>query len=312
MAFRRALCSALAPPGRHWVWSSALPLAASADDTVAFTIRDPRITESSGLARDPGRGRLLDRQRLRGHAGSRTGSVPDGKVTGHAGVPGAPVDVEAVAMHEGRLYVADIGDNAAGPGHGHRLLLRRRLGPTTRPSAYRSWDFRYPDGAHDAETLLVNDDGPALSSSPRAPRAAVYAAPRRRSGPASTSSTRVGDAPSAVTDGTFLPGGNRIALLTYGTIEILDAETYQKLGTAAVPAQRQPESITVSLNGKSLLVGSEGRWSRVYSDPDPDQGSRRPQPTPASRAALPPQSREPSDVLTDAEPSVRPEPGRRA
>ena len=52
MAVRQALRSA-ALLVLALALASALPLAASARATVAFTITDPRITESSGLATDP-------------------------------------------------------------------------------------------------------------------------------------------------------------------------------------------------------------------------------------------------------------------
>ena len=102
----------------------------------------------------------------------------------------------------------------------------------------------------------------------------MYAAPQSPKRTAVNELVRVGDAPTAVTDGTFLPKGDRIALLTaLGTIEILDADDYQKVGTATAPAQRQPESITVSLTEKSLLVGSEGEESVVYAVPIPEGSS---------------------------------------
>ena len=53
-----------------------------------------------------------------------------------------------------------------------------------------------------------------------------------------------------------------------GTIEILDAKSYERVGSVSVPAQEQAESLAVSLTGKSLLVGSEGEDSPVYAVPD--------------------------------------------
>ena len=175
-------------------------------------------------------------------------------------------------MHKGRLYVADIGDNGADR---ERITVYYfdDAQANDQTAAYRSWEFRYPDGAHDAETLLVNDDG-RLYIVTKGAFGAVYAAPKSPKRTAVNELVRVGDAPTAVTDGTFLPGGNRIALLTaFGTIEILDADSYEKVGTTTAPAQRQPESITVSLTGKSLLVGSEGEESAVYAVPIPEGSS---------------------------------------
>ena len=47
------------------VFLAIVPTVAGAEDTVAFTIKDARITESSGLAARPSWQSLLDGQRLR-------------------------------------------------------------------------------------------------------------------------------------------------------------------------------------------------------------------------------------------------------
>ena len=270
MAFRRALCRALALLGAMGL-VLGIPLAASADDIIAFTIRDSRITESSGLARDAGADGYWTVNDS-GDTGIAYGVSKSGEITGTLTYRADPIDVEAVAMHKGRLYVADIGDNGA---ERERIAVYyfNDAQANDQRVAYRSWEFRYPDGAHDAETLLVNNDGRLYIVTKGAP-GAVYMAPKSPKRTAVNELVRVGDAPTAVTDGTFLPSGNRIALLTaLGTIEILDAESYQKVGAATVPAQKQPESITVSLTGKSFLVGSEGEESVVYAVPIPETSS---------------------------------------
>ena len=270
MAFRRAFRSALALLGALGL-VIGLPLAASADDTIAFTISDSRITESSGLAPDPGASGYWTVNDS-GDSGVAYGVSPEGAITGELQFRASPVDVEAVAMHEGRLYVADIGDNSADR---ERITVYyfNDAQADDQTAAYRAWEFRYPDGAHDAETLLVNNEG-RLFIVTKGASGAVYAGPQSPKRTAVNELVRVGDAPSAVTDGTFLPSGDRIALLTaFGTIEILNAETYETIGSVSVPAQEQPESLAVSLTGKSLLVGSEGEDSPVYAIPMPDGNS---------------------------------------
>ena len=270
MAIRRALRSALALLGALGL-VIGLPLAASADDTVAFTINDPRITESSGLARDPGANRYWTVNDS-GDDGIAYGVSRRGQIIGTLEYRADPIDVEAVSMHEGRLYVADIGDNGA---ERERITVYYfdDAKANDQTVGYRSWDFRYPDGARDAETLLVNEEGRLFIVTKGAP-GGVYAAPRSPTPTAVNELERVADAPAAVTDGTFLPGGDRIALLTYfGRIEVLKADNYEKVAEVTVPAQEQPESLTVSLSGKSLLVGSEGKDSPVYAIPVPHAGA---------------------------------------
>jgi hypothetical protein len=279
MAVRRALRSALVLLAALGL-VLGLPVAAAGDDTVAFRITDSRITESSGLARDPGAGAYWTVNDS-GDEGVAYGVSQRGEITGTLEYRADPIDVEAVAMHDGRLYVADIGDNGA-----ERDVITVYYFDNARASdqtvAYRSWEFRYPDGAHDAETLLVNDEGRLFIVTKGAP-GAVYAAPESPKRTSVNVLEQVGDAPAAVTDGTFLPGGDRIALLTFfGKIEVLDANSYEKVAELTVPPQDQPESLTVSLTGKSLLVGSEGEDSAVYAIPvPPGGGTASPSPTPS-------------------------------
>ena len=92
--------------------------------------------------------------------------------------------------------------------------------------------------------------------------------------------TKVGEAPALVTDGTFLPGGERIALLSYTAITVVDSKSYERVARVAAPNQRQPESMTVSLDDDTtLLVGSEGAKSKVYELTAP--GTETPTPTPS-------------------------------
>ena len=296
MAVRRALRSALVLLGALGM-VVGLPVAAAGDDIVAFRITDPRITESSGLARDPGADAYWTVNDS-GDEGIAYAVSQRGEITGTLEYRADPIDVEAVAMHDGRLYIADIGDNGA-----EREVITVYYFDDARPAdetvAYRSWEFRYPDGAQDAETLLVNDEGRLFIVTKAAPGSGpgvVYAAPESPKRTGVNELERVADAPPAVTDGTYLPGGDRIALLTFfGQIEVLDATSYEKVAEATTPPQDQPESLTISLTGKSLLVGSEGKDSAVYAIPVPSSGST------ASPTATPSEGGDQPDTEEDVE-----------
>jgi hypothetical protein len=300
MAVRRALRSAAALVLALGV-ACALPLTASGYATVAFTINDSRITESSGLAADPGARRYWTVNDS-GASGIAYLLNTSGKVTGTLEYSAQPVDVEAVALHNSRLYVADIGDNTE-ERDSVTVYYFDHARAGNRTVGYRSWDFTYPDGPHDAETLLIDGSGRLFIVTKDA-EGAVYAVPRQPDRGGTNQLTKVGSAPAAVTDGTFLPGGKRIALLTYGAIEVIDAETYKRIGKIDIPVLAQPESITVSLDKSSLLVGSEGRRSRVYSIPIPPKESPSAKPTPGrSSRSTPSAEPEPSEQPTDVEPS---------
>lgn len=253
------------------------PAVAAAEDTVAFTIRDSRITESSGLARDVAGG-LYWTVNDSGSDGTVYGLEPDGSLRGTLNYRATPVDVEAVAVRDEQLYVADIGDNDA-----DRELVTVYLFTNPRANGltvtYNAYDFRYPDGAHDAETLLVDGAG-RLYVVTKGGQGGIYAAPPAPSRSSTNVLRRVGDAPALVTDGVFLPDDQGIALLTYGSIEVLDPTTYATVASAPIPAQQQAESLAVNLEGDQLLVGSEGRRSKVFAVPVP--GGATPTPTPTA------------------------------
>ena len=253
-----------------------IPGVAAAEDTVAFTIKDARITESSGLAVDSA-GNIYWTVNDSGDRGVAYGLGLDGKVQGTLNFRAQPVDVEAVAVHDNRLYVGDIGDNT-----GSRSFVRvfyfnnpRANGLTV---SYHAYDFRYPDGPHNAETLLVNESG-RLFIVTKGRDGAIYAGPKKPDRQGINKLKKVGSAPSDVTDGTFLTGGDKIALLTYTTVTVLDASTYEVLASSPIPHQQQAESLTLSLDEQSLLVGSEGKKSKVYTVPIPSQAT--PTPTPS-------------------------------
>jgi hypothetical protein len=263
------------------VFLALVPTVAAAEDTIAFTVDDARITESSGLAVDPA-GKLYWTVNDSGDRGVAYGIGLDGTVQGTLNFRAQPEDVEAVAVHEDQLYIADIGDN-----NGERDFVRLYFFTNPRANGltvtYYAYDFRYPDGQHNAETLLVDESG-RLFIVTKGQKAGIYEAPAKPEREGVNELEKVGSAPSNVTDGTFLPGGDRIALLTYNSVEVIDATSYEVMDSASIPDQPQAESLTLSLDQKSLLVGSEGKKSKVYAIPVPTEAT----PTPTSEASTDP------------------------
>jgi hypothetical protein len=258
-----------------------VPTVAASEDTVAFTINDARITESSGLATDPG-GNLYWTVNDSGDRGVAYGIGLDGTVQGTLNFRAQPQDVEAVALSGDRLYVADIGDNSSQRSfvRVYYFLNPRANGLTV---TYHAYDLRYPDGPHNAETLLVDESGQLIIVT-KGRKAAIYEAPANPKRQSVNELEKVGSAPSNVTDGIFLPGGERIALLTYSSVEVIDANNYQVVASAPIPEQPQAESLTLSLDQRTLLVGSEGKKSKVYSVPVPTDASPTPTPGDGSDA----------------------------
>lgn len=278
----RALAILLASLVALWV-----PAWAAAADEVAFTIQDRRITESSGLATDRDE-EVYWTVNDSGSSGVAYALDGDGRTDGTVRFLADPVDIEAIAVHDNRLLIADIGDNRARRDYVTVFAIDNPE-PNDATRNYRAYDFAYPDGAHDAEAMLVDGRGRFYFVTKEA-RAGIYRAPASPSRQGINRLTRVGNAPAFVTDGTFLPDGDRIALRTYVSVEVLDAESYRTVARAPLPLQPQGESITMDLDGKNLLVGSEGVLSKVYRIAVPTTTSGAPTPSaspPASPSPTP-------------------------
>ncbi|WP_405458921.1 WD40 repeat domain-containing protein [Streptomyces sp. NBC_00101] len=236
----------------------------------SFTIEDPRITESSGLAAShlhPGvywtHNDSEDGPYLYA-VDSRTGrTVATVTMTG----VGEPRDVEAISLGpDGNLYVGDIGDNLDGTWD-HVWIYRLPEPKVLKDVTVRAtqFDVVYADGARDAEALMVHPKtGRVWIASKNQDGGGLYEGPAHLSTSGKNVFRRVGEVPW-VTDGAFSPDGTRLVLRGY-----LGADAYTfddgRLGDAGgvgAPFMRQAESVTYTADGTALMFGTEGERSRV-------------------------------------------------
>jgi len=186
------------------------------------------------------------------------------------------------------LYIGDIGDNDSvrpevtvyrvpepTPSAATRNFTKSRPGSTEPAEAIR---LKYPDGAHDAEALLVHPRtgniyivikvvlvNPGVYEAV-APFTAGQTITMRRIGEVHVPSIFGG----VVTGGDISPDGRRVALCDYfqGYEIVLPAGDSkfddiwkQKLTGFDLGKRKQGESITYRLDGRALLATSEGRQS---------------------------------------------------
>ncbi|MQW74773.1 family 16 glycosylhydrolase [Nocardioides sp. dk4132] len=234
-------------------------------------LRDPRIEESSGLARSTYPRSLLWTHNDSGDRPRLFAIGPRGATRAVLRLAGAEAqdweDIAAGPDHT--VWVGDIGDNDAAR---EQISVYRIREPRTLTSTrVRATRFRlaYPDGPHDAETLLVRPrSGRVLLVTKSDDGAGVYRAPRRLRADRVNRLTRVADAPAGVTAGSFSPDGGFLVL---GTED--EAYGYRKVGGTAtpiaLPARRQGESVAVRRGRRAIVVGSEGVHSPVYRVPVP-------------------------------------------
>lgn len=264
---------------------AALPQVGWAADQLAFRMTDAKITTPTGLARDL-QGSVYWTANRTSDQG-RVYAVDDaGDTVGTLDFRADPTDVEALAYGDGRLYVGDIGDVDQKRTQ-ITVYVLSNPSPNGRTVTYNAYDFAYPDGPHDAATLLLDASGRLLVVT-REAEGGIYAADQILSTSGVNQLERVTDAPSWVTDGTVLADGT-IALRTYVSLLLLDPTSYDTTGSAPTPYQKRGESITQPLAGDGLLLGTVGKRSRVLLVPAPTAVATVPDagPNPPSSSSTP-------------------------
>lgn len=138
-----------------------------------------------------------------------------GVATGTITFGAEPESVQAIAVHEGQAYIADIGDETGS----RDMVTIYQVEIADGKQSYRAWDFQYPDGAQDAKAFLVSGKGRFYiitdGNDPKIYRSTLE--PSRSELNTWTEST---DAPSGVTDATFIqPDGDVMVIRTGDGVE---------------------------------------------------------------------------------------------
>lgn len=225
---------------------------------VDFVFQDPAIVESSGLVVDGDLFVTVNDSGDRGRVFTVDGS---GATVGVTSWSPAPVDVEALApAGPGEVWVGDIGDNTAS--RASVSVLRVPTGPGDRTVTPPSYALVYPDGAHDAETLLAAPDGRLYVVTKDLAGGTVYAAPRQLSSDHPNRLEPVAAALPFATDGAFLPDGRHVVVRGYGSAAVSTYPGFREVAQLPLPAQRQGEAIAVGEDGW-VHVSSEGEHTPV-------------------------------------------------
>lgn len=249
---------------------------------------DSSVTEVTGMASDTTRQVywIADRTTPR-----ITAVGPDGKTQGHVRYAGKPVDVEALSMRDGRVWIGDIGD----PDQKRSSVNVYRIGDLGYGStaAHRHYTLTYPDGARDAGALMVSPKG-RLYLVTRGAEPGIYRAPAQlASGGTPNQLTRVADAPANVTDASFTADGTRMVLRTLSGVHVYDPYELSETAAAAVAAKDQGYALAPALSGTGLVLSGLQKpvsFSRV--------------PLPTTPLALPDAPATPTTGQTSASPSA--------
>ena len=242
---------------------ASLGLTGPGDPATVLTFQDPRIDESSALV-DLGNG-LMATSNDSGDAGIVYVVDRAGRTVGTTSYAAEPDDTEAMApaRRKGMVWVGDIGDNL----EERRDVVVRRVpvGRGDRTVDVPAYHLVYPDGAHDAETLLVAPGGRIYLVTKAPLSAVVYAAPRRLRADRPNRLKRVSTLGITATDGALLRDGRHALVRGYSSAALYTFPDFRRVGSFPLPAQRQGESISVGPGGR-IRIGTEGDHSRVLAD----------------------------------------------
>ncbi|MFF4311580.1 WD40 repeat domain-containing protein [Streptomyces sp. NPDC001507] len=274
---------------------AAAPASAAGDGAgdKGFTITDPRIAESSGLAashlhpgiywthNDSGDGPYIYA------VDSATGKTV-ARIT-LSGV-GRPRDVEAISIGpDNQIYVGDIGDNLDGSWPYvwiYRLPEPKRLADqTVRATQYV---VKYSNGARNAESLVVQPKtGRVYIIDKKEDGGHLYEGPAALSPTATNIFRPVASVDLWATDAAFSPDGKQLAVRGYfgGIYYDWNGGKIKREGRLDVPLQKQGESVTYSADGTKLLYGSEGVDSPVQAEDVPGGSGRASSPSAGSGSA---------------------------
>ncbi len=255
-----------------------------AHGTEVCAIRDDRLIELSGMvATATGYVVMNDGTDVlsRGKVFQLDGSCRPSRTASYP-APGQKDPEDMAVGKDGSIWVADIGDDPLNPRRPNIALWKFPPDLTSgKPTLYR---LRYPDGAHNAEALLLGADDTPIIVTRTASTAGIYVptAPLTPSNSPSQAGamTKVGEfTPQrtstsnglgllgyfTVTGGANSPDRKKVALRTYSDAyewdvpdgDVVKAITTGKPRITPLPDEPQGEAIAYSIDGASFLTVSE-------------------------------------------------------
>lgn len=252
---------------------------------VTGRVRSPEAKELSGLVRSRSQAGVLWANNDSGNDPRVLALAPDGSLRADLQVTGAAnTDWEDIALGPAAsgsgdvLYLADIGDNAEERFdivvYGTPEPRLRRGSPARRATApAQRLALRYPDGAHDAETLLVDGATETIAIVTKSfdGSAGLYVTPLRPSrGPVML--RRAGtvrlDPGAAITAGDISADGSTVVLRGYDRAYVFARRRGEPLARALrrapcvagadLAGEGQGEALALARDGRSFYTVPEG------------------------------------------------------
>ena len=160
------------------------------------------------------------------------------------------------------LFLGDIGDNGKKRPEIYVHRIREpRPGAASGARTPVTWAFRYPDGAHNAETLMVHPHSLRIFVVTKSKSGgAIYRAPKVLSRTHANVLTRVRSVAAGMSDGVFLPHG-RFVLRVYQT-----GFLYASMTARPVPFRfpAKGEGIARDWTSNHVFISNEGKFTPIW------------------------------------------------
>lgn len=226
---------------------------------VVFSFVDPAITESSGLV-DLG-GLMVTTNDSGGDPLVFVVDPRSGRTVGRTTFADATRDVEALApAGRGAVWVGDIGDNAEQ--RASVQVHRVPVGRGDRDVSAPAYELVYPDGPHDAESLVAARNGRLYLITKGLLGGTAYAAPRHLDPDRPNRLRPVASVDVWATDAALFPDGRHVLVRGYDTAAVYTFPDFTPLASFDLPRQNQGEGVSIGPDGR-VRLSSEGRHSAV-------------------------------------------------
>lgn len=178
------------------------------------------------------------------------------------------------------LYFADFGDNDAQRSEYviHRVAEPATLAPGVQSLPFESFRYVYPDGAHNAEALLVHPTtGAPIVLTKDARRTQIFELPMPLDASRVVTASLLGEATlpdllPLATGADFAPDGSSILVRTYTSLWFYGVAPGEGVAAALarmpcslpVAGEQQGEAIAWALDGKGYVTVSEGVGAAIH------------------------------------------------
>jgi hypothetical protein len=225
--------------------------------TTAFVVHDPVIDEDSALVQA---GTFFVTTNDSGNSADVYTLNQHGRTVGDTHWAKSQIDCEAIApVGAHNVWVADIGDN-----HSTRAsvsIAKVPVGRGDRDVRPPQYVLAYPDGAHNAETLVRDPNtGRLYIATKDVAGGALYRVPRPLSAD-QPNTLKLVPSPDGIlhtaTDGAFFRSGHYLVIRNYNEGELYAWPSMRSVGTFKLPVQKQGEGLA-SATGGSVFLSSEG------------------------------------------------------